>query len=218
MIINKLLSLYDDDKDIFLKLSSKKELKYSCFDITFYFLALFMYSKDDNKEMEYKNMLSQLYRKLFINSGIVTSWPDAPTLDDAERYRGLTFNSSDMLDEGFFKMSNTQSPSSLGVAPIFKKNVTYSKKKDSFASSNSSFDSYKNLYIYNLIIFLFINDFMLETHLVSDTSNYRIIDDDSVDDNDFEVNDETVEEDTDIREKETTIKEVNVDNNNEIVK
>ena len=59
---------------------------------------------------------------------------------------------------------------------------------------------------------------MLETHLVSDTANYRIIDDDSVDDNDFEVNDETVDEDTDIREKETTIKEVNVDNNNEIVK
>ena len=211
-IINKLLSLYDDEKDIFLKLSSKKDLKYSCFDITFYFLALFMYSKEDNREMEYKNMLSQLYRKLFINSGIVTSWPDAPTLDDAERYRGLTFNSSDMLDESFFKMSTTQSPSNLGVAPIFKKNITYSKKKDSFSSSNSSFDSYKNLYIYNLIIFLFINDFMLETNLLSNSSNYRVIDEDSVDDNDFEVDDEKIDdENNDIREKDKDVKEKTVD-------
>uniref|UniRef100_UPI003A101ED0 hypothetical protein n=1 Tax=Clostridium sp. HCS.1 TaxID=3238594 RepID=UPI003A101ED0 len=212
-IINNLLSLYDDEKDIFLKLSSKKDLKYSCFDITFYFLALFMYSKEDNREMEYKNMLSQLYRKLFITSGIVTSWPDAPTLDDAERYRGLTFNSSDMLDESFFKMSTTQSPSNLGVAPIFKKNITYSKKKDSFSSSNSSFDSYKNLYIYNLIIFLFINDFMLETNLLSNSSNYRVIDEDSVDDNDFEVDDEKIDdENNDIREKDKDVKEKTVDN------
>lgn len=212
-IINNLLSLYDDEKDIFLKLSSKKDLKYSCFDITFYFLALYMYSKEDNREMEYKNMLSQLYRKLFITSGIVTSWPDAPTLDDAERYRGLTFNSSDMLDESFFKMSTTQSPSNLGVAPIFKKNITYSKKKDSFSSSNSSFDSYKNLYIYNLIIFLFINDFMLETNLLSNSSNYRVIDEDSVDDNDFEVDDEKIDdENNDIREKDKDVKEKTVDN------
>ncbi len=212
-ILKKLLSLYDDEKDIFLKLSSKKDLKYSCFDITFYFLALFMYSKEDNREIEYKNMLSQLYRKLFITSGIVTSWPDAPTLDDAERYRGLTFNSSDMLDESFFKMSTTQSPSSLGVAPIFKKNITYSKKKDSFSSSNSSFDSYKNIYIYNLIIFLFINDFMLETNLISNSSKYRLIDEDSIDDNDLEVDKENLDDENNyIREEDADIKEKVLDN------
>lgn len=206
-ILNKLLSLYDDEKDIFLKLSSKKDLKYSCFDITFYFLAIFMYSKEDNREKEYKNILSSLYRKCFINSGIITSWPDAPTLDDAERYRGLTFNSSDMLDEDFFKMSTTQSPPSLGIAPVFKKNVTYSKKKDSFSSSNSSFDSYKNIYIYNLIIFLFEDDFMSETNLLSKSSDYRSIDEDYIDDNDFEVNDEANDDNIEVRDSENNDKE-----------
>ena len=211
-ILKKLLSLYDDEKSIFLKLSSKKDLKYSCFDLTFYFLAIFMYAKEDNREIEYKNMLYSLYKKSFINSGIVTSWPDAPTLDDAERYRGLTFNSSDMLDEDFFKMSTTQSPSNSGVAPIFKKNVTYSKKKDTFSSSNSSFDSYKNLSIYNLIIFLFMNDFMLETNLLPSSSSNREIEEDSDDDNDFEVNDELNKEiindvNNEIRENEKESKE-----------
>ena len=211
-ILKKLLSLYDDEKSIFLKLSSKKDLKYSCFDIIFYFLAIFMYAKEDNREIEYKNMLYSLYKKSFINSGIVTSWPDAPTLDDAERYRGLTFNSSDMLDEDFFKMSTTQSPSNSGVAPIFKKNVTYSKKKDTFSSSNSSFDSYKNLSIYNLIIFLFMNDFMLETNLLPSSSSNREIEEDSDDDNDFEVNDELNKEiindvNNEIRENEKESKE-----------
>ena len=211
-ILKKLLSLYDDEKSIFLKLSSKKDLKYSCFDLTFYFLAIFMYAKEDNREIEYKNMLYSLYKKSFINSGIVTSWPDAPTLDDAERYRGLTFNSSDMLEEDFFKMSTTQSPSNSGVAPIFKKNITYSKKKDTFSSSNSSFDSYKNLYIYNLIIFLFMNDFMLETNLLPSSSSNREIEEDSDDDNDFEVNEELNKENindvnNEIRENEKESKE-----------
>ena len=210
-ILNKLMSLYDDEKDVFLKLSSKKEMKYSCFDIAFYFLALFMYAKEDNKDIEYKNMISSLYRKLFINSGIITSWPEAPTLDDAERYRGLTFNSSDMLDEGFFKMATTQSPSNLGVAPVFKKNVTYSKKKDSFSSSNSSFDSYKNLYIYNLIIFLFKDEFMLETNLLSDSSDYRSAEDNNLHEIETEIEDEIDDEidegNKEIRDTETPAKE-----------
>ncbi len=196
-ILNKLISLYDNEKDAFLKLSSKKELKYSCFDIAFYFLAIFMYSKEDNREKEYKNIISSLYRKYFINSGIITSWPDAPTLDDAERYRGLTFNSSDMLEENFFKMVTTATPSSLGIAPIFRRNVTYSKKKDSFSSSNSSFDSYKNIFIYQLIIFLFKDDFMIETCLPNKSMSFRQLDD---------INDDTIEEseldDTDDLERE----------------
>ncbi|WP_341479609.1 hypothetical protein [Clostridium gallinarum] len=185
-ILNKLLSLYDNDKEAFLKLSSKKELKYSCFDIAFYFLAIFMYAKEDSREKEYKNMISSLYRKYFINSGIITSWPDAPTLDDAERYRGLTFNSTDMLEENFFKMITTSTPSSLGIAPVFRRNVTYSKKKDSFSSSNSSFDSYKNIFIYQLIIFLFKDEFMLETSLPEKELYVRQIEDEK-----FDILDET---------------------------
>lgn len=164
-IIKKLISLYDEEKEVFLKLSSKKELKYSCFDIVFYFISLYIYSKEFNKETELKNIVSSIYRKYFITSGLVTSWPDAPTLDDAERYKSLSFNSSDMMEENFFKMSNTQTPLAIGVAPIFKKYVSYSRKKDSFSSSSNSFDSYKNMFIYNLIIFLFKDDFINELNL-----------------------------------------------------
>ena len=172
-IINKLVSLYDDEKEVFLKLSGKKDLKYSCFDITFYFLAIVMYSKEFNKYSEYKNMISSLYRKYFINSGLITSWPEAPTLDDAERYRGLTLNSADMLEENFFRMPTTSTPTSLGIAPIFNKSISYSKKRDSFTTSGSSFDSFKNMYIYQLIIFLFKDDFMREINLLDPDPSYR---------------------------------------------
>lgn len=194
-ITKKLIALYDDDKETFLKLSSKKELKYTCFDISFYFLALFMYSNEDSREKEYKNMISSLYRKYLVNSGIITSWPEAPTLDDAERYRGLTFSSSDMLDENFFKMANTSSPSGLGIAPIFRRNVSYSKKKNVFSSSSSSFDSYKNIFIYQLIIFLFKDDFMLETNILNQSLEYRANEDDYIEDDSLEDN-ETIEIET----------------------
>lgn len=164
-IVKKLVSLYDDDKEVFLKLTSKKELKYSSFDIVFYFLAIDLYSIEFKEENEYKNILSSLYRKYFINSGLITSWPEAPTLDDAERYKGLTLKSEDMIEESFFRMPTTLTPLSLGIAPIFNRSVNYSKKKDDFSVSSSSFDSFKNMYIYQSIIFLFKDEFLRETTL-----------------------------------------------------
>jgi hypothetical protein len=203
-INNKLVSLYDDEKEAFLKLSGKKDLKYSCFDVTFYFLAIIMYSKESNRYNEYKNMISSLYRKYFINSGLITCWPEAPTLDDAERYRGLTLNSSDMLEENFFRMPTTSTPASLGVAPIFNKSISYSKKKDSFSPSGSSFDSFKNMYIYQLIIFLFKDDFMRETNLIKSDISYR--------DNDTEKTDETYVDDIIIREDTIEVPDTDLEN------
>lgn len=164
-ILNRLTDLYDDDKEIFLKLSGKKELKYSCFDIVFYFLAFNMYANTFNNYNEYKHMLSALYKKYFINSGLIPTWPTAPTLDDYERYRGLTLNSSDMLDESLFRMPSLPSPNSIGVAPIFNKTMNYVKKKDTFSISGSSFDSYKNMFIFYMLILVFKDDFMNEVTL-----------------------------------------------------
>lgn len=164
-IIDKLISLYDDDKEIFLKLSGKKDIKYSCLDVNFYFLAFIMFSNENNCYNDHKNMISSLYRKYYITSGLIPSWPDAPTLDDCERYRGLTLNSTDMLDESFFRMPNLSSPSSSGIAPIFNKSITYSKKKNSFDVSSSSFDSYRNMFSFYLFILLFKDDFISETSL-----------------------------------------------------
>ena len=103
-IINRLYSLYDEDKGAFYKLSSKKEIKYSCFDITFYILAFIIYDDVSTNSSEHRNMISTVYRKFIINSGIISSWPEAPTLDDYERYRGFTLSSKDMVDESYFRV------------------------------------------------------------------------------------------------------------------
>ena len=80
-ISEKLISLYSSDKNMFLKISDKKEIKYSCLEINLYLLCLIMYSSEDDKKNELKPIISALYRKLYVNSGLLTSWPDAPTLD-----------------------------------------------------------------------------------------------------------------------------------------
>ena len=167
-IINRLYTLYDEEKGTFYKLSSKKEIKYSCFDITFYILAFIIYQNIISSSNEYKNMISTIYKKFIINSGLITSWPEAPTLDDYERYRGFTLNSNDMVDESYFRMPNIPTPDSTGVAPIFNKYVTYNKRKDSFSISKNTFDSYRNFLNFFLIIHLFKDEYMDELNLLED--------------------------------------------------
>ena len=108
-------------------------------------------------------MISTVYKKFIINSGLITSWPEAPTLDDYERYRGFTLNSNDMVDESYFRMPNIPTPDSTGNAPIFNKYVTYNKRKDSFSVGKSSFDSYRNF----LNFFHTIYSFKLLTDSIS---------------------------------------------------
>ena len=170
-IINRLYTLYDEDKGAFYKLSSKKEIKYSCFDITFYILAFIIYQSIINNSNEYKVMISTIYKKFIINSGLITSWPEAPTLDDYERYRGFSLNSNDMVDESYFRMPNIPTPESTGNAPIFNKYITYNKRKDSFSISKNTFDSYRNFLNFFLLIHFFKNEYMDELGLLEDRTN-----------------------------------------------
>lgn len=165
-IINRLYTLYDEDKGAFYKLSSKKEIKYSCFDITFYILAFIIYQNTISNSNEYRMMISTIYKKFIINSGLITSWPEAPTLDDYERYRGFSLNSNDMVDESYFRMPNIPTPDSTGTAPIFNKYITYNKRKDSFSISKNTFDSYRNFLNFFLLIHLFKNEYMDELGLL----------------------------------------------------
>lgn len=156
-INDRLISLYDSEKNIFMKLSDKKEVKYSSTEITSYILSLLQYSYIEDKEMELKPVISGVYRKCFINNGLLTSWPDAPTLDEVERYRNLSLRVDDMLDETYFRMPILPTPKSSGIAPVFVKNLIYSKKKDVLSSSKISFDSNKNMLNFYLIIY-FLKD------------------------------------------------------------
>ena len=167
-IINRLYTLYDEDKGAFYKLSSKKEIKYSCFDITFYILAFIIYQNIISNSNEYRMMISTIYKKFIINSGLITSWPEAPTLDDYERYRGFSLNSNDMVDESYFRMPNIPTPDSTGVAPIFNKYITYNKRKDSFSISKNTFDSYRNFLNFFLLIHLFKDEYMDELGWLED--------------------------------------------------
>jgi len=162
-ITEKLISLYDVDKNIFIKLSDKKESKYSCSEVNSYLLSLIMYSNQENKATELKPIISGIYRKFFVNGGLLTSWPEAPTLDEVERYKKLSLRSDDMLDETYFRMPIVPTPKSTGLAPIFIKSLSYSKRKDSLSTSRTSFDSNKNMFNFFLIIYLLkdmVEDFM----------------------------------------------------------
>ncbi len=156
-INERLISMYDSEKNIFIKISDKKELKYSSTEITLYLLSLLQYSEMENKRFELKSLISNFYRKYFINNGLLTSWPDAPTLDEVERYKNLSLRANDMLDETYFRMPVLPTPKSTGTASVFIKNLTYSKKKDTLTSSKISFDSNKNMFNFYLLIY-FLKD------------------------------------------------------------
>lgn len=156
-INERLITMYNSEKNIFMKLSDKKEVKYSSTEVNSYLLSLLLYSDMDDKEIELKSIISGIYRKCFVNNGLLTSWPDAPTLDEIERYRNLSLRADDMLDETYFRMPVLPTPKSSGIAPIFLKNLTYSKKKDVLSSSKVSFDSSKNMFNFYLLIY-FLKD------------------------------------------------------------
>ena len=59
-------------------------------------------------------------------------------------------------------MPSVQSPQGCGVAPIFCKNVTYSRKKDSFSTPKNSFDSRKNMFIFFNFIY-YLKDEIIDT-------------------------------------------------------
>ncbi|MGL5646218.1 MAG: hypothetical protein ACRDDY_00065 [Clostridium sp.] len=153
-IMSKLISLYNEEMHVIQKLTDKKSIKYTSFDICFYFLALVLYANKTNKQSEYKNMISNIYKKYILNSGLITSWPKAPTLDDKERYKGFSKLSKDMLDETFFSMPNLTTPDESGIAPVILKNISLSLKKDKFEVPKNTFDSSKNIFI--LFLFMFI--------------------------------------------------------------
>lgn len=183
-IYSKLENLYDDSAGIFLKLTDKKEFKYTSTEICLYFLALLIHSKEADNVFEYKNMLSNLYRKYFISSGLILSWPEAPTLDESERYRGLSLHSADMLDESYFRMPNLLSPENSGLAPIFSKTITYSRKKDQFSKVKETFDSEKNIFIFFTFIHYFMDDIVDEMNFstkknISNSNPEERIDDSS---------------------------------------
>lgn len=152
--------LYNGEKGIFLKNSDKKECKYSNLEIINYYLNMHLYDSHIESSKDLKLMLANLYKHFFINSGMVISWPEAPSLDSLERYENFSLKSDDLLEEIMFRMPTVVAPEVNGMAPIFTKSITYSKKKEAFTTPKNTFDSSKNMMAFYMIMSLFKENYL----------------------------------------------------------
>ncbi|WP_291633084.1 hypothetical protein [Clostridium sp.] len=151
-LYEKLTKLYDNNKGILLKENTDKETIFTSDELLLYMYSLMIYS-DLNKIEDDSYMLQDIFKHQIIDSGLVLSWPDPPSLDNSERYRDFSLKSEDLLRDEDFRMPAMPTPESNELASIFIKNVVYNKRKESFKQSKSSFDSSKNMFIFFLATF-----------------------------------------------------------------
>lgn len=137
-LYSKLTSHYDDEVSLFLKNDDSSQ--FTIDELSLFLLNLIIKNDDDDK-----NMIINVYRNQFIDSGIALSWPDAPNLDNCERYKATSMRSEDLIDEQNFKLITVPTPYSNELAPVFIKKVEYSRKKNKFKHSKDQIDSTRHL-------------------------------------------------------------------------
>ncbi|MCY6484410.1 hypothetical protein OW763_08570 [Clostridium aestuarii] len=147
---------YKEDLSIFIKPSENKEMQFSAKEIILYILSgLYQLKFDEDIEDINEEMIINIFTNQLVNSGIILSWPDAPTLDDIERYKGFIEKSENLLDEQYFKLPTIATPERNELAPIFIKYVNYNKSKKIFKQGKLTFDSRKNLNLFFIILYFF---------------------------------------------------------------
>ncbi|RXI39368.1 hypothetical protein DP129_08505 [Clostridium tetani] len=149
-------NFYNNDFGMFVKCNDKKPFNYTPLDICLYISCLLIncFEKEDTKNIV---ILTNIYKKQLIESGIILSWPEAPNLDDRERYINFSLKSEDLLDEKNFKLSSIISPNVSELAPVFIRSVKYDEKKNTFKQGKDSFYSDRNIPIFFTIIYLYNN-------------------------------------------------------------
>jgi hypothetical protein len=151
-LISKLLDLYDPEKGIFIKDSEGKDITFSCSEIILYLLVCIIHSDINEDENKSNDIIIDIFKHQLIDSGIILSWPEAPDLNNIERYRNYSLKADDLIEEQNFRMPSIPTPESYELAPVFAKHITYNKKKETFKDPKLSFDSYKNMLIFFSII------------------------------------------------------------------
>lgn len=151
-IYSKLLDSYDPEKGIFIKDCDSKEITFSSSEIILYLLVCLINSDINEEENKNDEIILDIFKRQLIDSGIILSWPEAPNLNDAERYRNFSLKSEDLIEEQNFRMPSIPTPENYELAPVFGKYVIYSKKKEDFKDVKVSFDSYRNMLIFFSII------------------------------------------------------------------
>lgn len=157
LILNKLIKLYNKEYGIFIKENDKKDMSFSCTEIMLYIISM-LFNIEMNNDESCINIVKDVYRHQVLDSGIILSWPEPPGIDDRERYKNYSLNANDILDEDYFKMPTSVSPENSEAAPVFSKNITFSKKKSVFSQNKLSFDSSRNFMIHFIILHIFNNE------------------------------------------------------------
>lgn len=149
-LYSKLISHYNEDTSIFIKDDDSNY--YTADEIILFLINLIVNDNEDNN-----TMIVNVFRNQIIDSGIALSWPDAPNLDNCERYKNNSMRSEDLIDEQNFKLISTPTPYSNQYAPIFIKKVEYNRKKNKFKHSKENIDSNKHLNCCFFLIHFLIN-------------------------------------------------------------
>ncbi|WP_027626749.1 hypothetical protein [Clostridium lundense] len=158
----ELMKSYNDELGIIIKYGEKNSLKFSPIEICLYILSLMLNVKecDNDSDNDYAHILTSIFKKQLVNSGIILSWPETPNLDDRERYKNFSLNSDDLLEEKDFKLPSIPSPENNNLAPIFIKSISFNEKKQEFKQGKTSFYSEKNMPIFFYIIYLYNNCYL----------------------------------------------------------
>lgn len=153
-IHEKIMSLYNSEKGMFMKVLDEKNVDFSSLEIMLY-LIVCLVDADTHEDKDNRNLIAlDVFKRQVIDSGIILSWPEAPALNSVERYRSFSLKSEDLIEEQDFRMSSVPTPESSEMAPVFAKYVTYNRKKESFKPPKTSFDSYRNMLIFFITIHL----------------------------------------------------------------
>lgn len=147
-----LMGMYSGEKGIFLKSSEKSSMEFSSSDVISYISALLLHNKCTCSED--LTAITNVYKRQLINSGLVLSWPEPPSISSAEKYKNFSLHSEDLLEDSCFKLSTIATPEINELAPILIKNIEYNKKKETFSQGKLTFDSTKNMPLFFLIIYL----------------------------------------------------------------
>lgn len=150
-----ILDLYDSERGVFIKDASSKECSYDCDEVVLYTISLLLEPSEGSDKNKANYLASDIFRNQLLNSGLITSWPELPDLDAAERYSRFSRRSEDLLEDHYFKLSSAQSSEVTEVAAVLLKSTTYNRRKNSFTQAKPTFDASRNMFMFFLLLHFF---------------------------------------------------------------
>ncbi|MGL4992445.1 MAG: hypothetical protein ACRC57_15060 [Sarcina sp.] len=154
------INLYNDELNIFIKPNDKKDIKYYNIELILYLINLILQTKISDDDSVNIDNICNYYKSSIIHSNILTSFPTALNLDNPEKYKHFSSKSEDLLDDLMFCLPDITTPEFSSLAPIYLKSTSYAKKKSSFSTSKTNFESDTNMFLHFVILDIFLDDYL----------------------------------------------------------